>query len=405
MEHRSVKVPLLPDPSAEDIQLHTEFKLRSWPPRFADENIECQYLEASLESTARTRVICFLLGSLLVLLSPFTAKAMLGETPELIPFFVGGALLVQLPLFLVVIYLSLNKSWSVRFTAPLILALLVVIEIHAEYYRLVSIAHSTEFSSTAAFLGLCLGVLVYGLPVRQVAPTLAVYFVAVKGYEFIQLDHTSQRSTSIAVDFIMVALSIVAGLRLDLTRRQGFMRLALTEQRAYHDSLTGLCNRWGFERDSERIVRHAARERRAVTLAIIAPDHFNQIVDAAGNAVGDSVLSQIGACLNQHVRRPLDTAGRIGADEFALLWYTPRDEFSADIGDRIVASVRALAIQHPSMAGHVVTVSVGVATLVPKGNNDLDRLMRIADEQLYMAKSSGRDTCRAAPFNVVSIAQ
>ncbi len=403
MEHRSANFPLPPEPSAEDIQSN-EFKLRSWPPRFDNEHIERQYLEASLESTARTRVICVLLASLLAVLSPFTAKAMLAATPELIPIYIGGALLVQLPLFLLMIWVSLNKSWSVRFTAPLILILMIGSQIDTEYFRLVSIAHSMEFPSTAPFLGLCLGGLVFGLPMRQIVPALAVYFLAVKGYEFVQLDHTSQRNTAILVDSFIVALSLIAGLRMDLARRQGFARLALTEQRAYHDPLTSLCNRWGFERDAERIVRHAARERRAVTLAIIAPDHFNQIIDAAGNAVGDSVLSQIGACLNQHIRRPLDSAGRIGADEFALLWYTPRDEFSSDIGDRIVASVRALAIPHPSMAGHVVTVSVGVATLVPKGNNDLDRLMRIADEQLYLAKSSGRDTCRAAPFNVVSIA-
>jgi diguanylate cyclase (GGDEF)-like protein len=388
----------LPAPT-RNIKPSGKFAMRGWPPRFADEDVERQYLECMFESAARTRVITFLGASLFLLLSPFTANALFGETRDIVSIFVGGALLIQLPLCLALVWLSLNQSWSVRFTAPAIVALLTAIEIHAEYLRLLSLAYNIDLPSTATVIGLCLGLLVYGLPIRLVLPVLGGLFIAITGLEHFRLHSTPQQNVSFAFDVVLVGCSIIAGVRVDRTRRDSFVRMALTEQQAYHDALTGLCNYWGFERDAERIVRHAARERRAITLAIVTIDRFSQIVDTAGKAGSAAVLSRIGPCLNDQVRRPLDTAGCLRNDEFALLWYTPRNEFTFDIGNRIVEAVRAAAIPYPGMPGQIVTVSVGVAALFPKSVADLERLMRAAEEQLHIAKNAGNDTCRTAPLN------
>jgi diguanylate cyclase (GGDEF)-like protein len=388
----------LPGPT-RNIKPSGKFAMRGWPPRFVDEDVERQYLECMFESAARTRVITFLSASLLLLLSPFTANALFGETREIVSVFVGGALLIQLPLCLAVVWLSLNQSWSVRFTAPTIVVLLAAIEVHAEYLRLLSMVYNIDLPLAATILGLCLGLLVYGLPVRLVLPVLAGLFIGITGVEHFHFHATPQQNISLAFDVVLVGCSIIAGVRVDRARRDSFVRMALTEQQAYHDALTGLCNYWGFERDAERIVRHAARERRAITLAVVTVDRFSQIVETSGKTGSDAVLSRIGPCLNDQVRRPLDTAGYLRNDEFALLWYTPRNEFTFDIGNRIVEAVRAAAIPLPGKAGQTITVSVGVAALFPKGITDLDRLMRAAEEQLHIAKGAGHDTCRTAPLN------
>ncbi len=378
-----------------------EFALTGWLPRFVDRDIEEQYLDDIFESASRTRVICFSFAALLVVLSPFTAQQTLPQSPELVSFFVRGSLLVQLPIFLLAILLSMLTTLPGRMVTHLTVILVLLIGMHSEYLRVFALNHGVDFPSSAPFMVLYLGVLVFGLPLRQTIPALVLLFFLAKGFELFRLENSPQRNLVLMIDFVMIFVCGLVGIRLDLMRREAFTRVVLTEQRAYLDQLTGLCNRWGFERDAERILRHAARERHPVTLGIIDLDHLKSLNESAGYAFGDFVLSQIGHCLSQHVRRPLDSAGRLGGAEFVLLWYAPRGEFSLDVGNQIVDSVRALSIRRPDSPDGIVTVSVGIATLCPKGKGDLDleRLMRLAYEQLHFAKSAGRNTFRMASLS------
>ncbi|MDR3415092.1 MAG: GGDEF domain-containing protein [Nevskia sp.] len=368
-----------------------QFELTGWLPRFVDREIEEHYLEHDYTSAARTRLMCYLLGAALTALNPFTAHTMLAHNPELVVYFLWGGMGLDLPVFLLSAWLSTRKTVAVRTASLLLLALLTAVEGQAEFFRILGAFHGADFPSSTSLIGFCIAVLVFGFPLRYGLLTMSVFFVAAKTAEFALLAQTPQNYSAFSMDVVLLVLTIVATVRADTGRREAFSRLVLSEQRAYVDQLTGLSNRWGFKKDAERIVRHAVRERHPITVAVVDLDRFKQLNDSAGHAFGDFVLSQIGRCLGQHVRRPLDVVARMGGEEFALLWYAPREDFSADVGSQVVASVRALAIQRPDGSGTCVTVSAGVATALPKDVKDLDGIMEAADRCLYQAKAAGRD--------------
>ena len=363
-------------------------------PRFVDPAVEQQFRQNSYQAAARTRVICYLFGAIVALLMPLSAKTTLAQAPELVPVMRFGALALDLPFFLFAAWVSSLQRLPLRYASALQIGLLYLIELHAEVFRLQAARHGAEFPGINSFVGLLIALIVFGLPLRQMLVALVLFFVCAKGVEFALMPLTPSDYMETSADLLFVALMIIAAMRAEASRREAFARLGISEQRAYVDQLTRLPNRWGFQKDADRIVRHAARERHPITIAIVDLDHFKRVNDSAGHAFGDFVLTQVANCLSTQVRRPLDTLGRVGGEEFVLLWYAPREDFSMDVGEQLVAAVRALDIRCAGVAGAVVTISVGVATLVPRRREDLARLTALADECLYEAKAAGRNTAR-----------
>ena len=181
----------------------------------------------------------------------------------------------------------------------------------------------------------------------------------------------------------------LGGLRLvtDITDRK--RAAAKVEHMALHDSLTGLPNRLVLQ---QRTDRELARARRhgggAFALALIDLDHFKQINDTLGHAVGDDVLKIVAERLKDSVRSS-DTVVRMGGDEFALLLpdITRRDEAS-EVGQKILGELAKVAV----IDGHTLHLSgsIGLA-FFPEHGGDLNALLRSADAAMYDAKSRGRD--------------
>jgi diguanylate cyclase (GGDEF)-like protein len=143
--------------------------------------------------------------------------------------------------------------------------------------------------------------------------------------------------------------------------------------RAHHVNLTGLLNRWGFER---RLADVAGA--RGVGLAVLDLDGFKQVNDLLGHDAGDAVLREVGALLRDAVREH-DVVARLGGDEFTVL-----------LPDSTEAEVEALAVRLDALVrvetgGLVVAASVGVAwSAGPVA--DCIELLRQADESMYAAK-------------------
>lgn len=157
-----------------------------------------------------------------------------------------------------------------------------------------------------------------------------------------------------------------------------------SHRRAYLDELTGLANRHAYIRHLSLLRQRSDRATVAVVMMDI--DHFKEVNDVHGHAVGDRVLRRLGEMLRA-LTRPEDLPVRLGGDEFLLLVETRNDQDASARAGRLLEQVRrtdwsALA------PGLEVTISVGLAQGPAQ---EVNALLDAADQQLYAAKTQGRD--------------
>ncbi|HEK1769848.1 TPA: diguanylate cyclase [Pseudomonas putida] len=157
---------------------------------------------------------------------------------------------------------------------------------------------------------------------------------------------------------------------------------------ASHDSLTGLPNRAFFEGRLNRCLRNAARQQDHLALLFLDSDHFKQINDNLGHAVGDEVLINIASRVRAQLREH-DLVARLGGDEFAVL-LTPLHsrEDAQRIAEKIVASMK-LPILLDDGQRVSTSLSVGIA-YYPDDGQDSASLLNAADAAMYQAKRNRR---------------
>ncbi|MBT9516619.1 MAG: diguanylate cyclase [Methyloversatilis discipulorum] len=158
------------------------------------------------------------------------------------------------------------------------------------------------------------------------------------------------------------------------------------------DGLTGLSNRRHFDETMLREWRRAARYKRPLSLVLVDVDHFKQYNDTYGHLAGDECLKTVASALQAVSRRPSDLVARYGGEEFALV--LPETDLSGarSVAEGLCDAIRALQLPHAAAASGHVTISVGVASLMPgNGVGGPQNLIAEADLALYAAKSGGRD--------------
>jgi two-component system cell cycle response regulator len=158
---------------------------------------------------------------------------------------------------------------------------------------------------------------------------------------------------------------------------------------ATKDELTGLYNRRYFLEMFEREVDRARRYENRLVFCMIDMDHFKIVNDTYGNLAGDTVLSEIGKILNQHIRLS-DLVCRYGGEEFALLLPSTDIEQAKLVCERL----RIVISQHPfeyKSSSFNVTISIGVAMYDRHADQSPVNLFEQADQALYQAKNSGGD--------------
>lgn len=182
--------------------------------------------------------------------------------------------------------------------------------------------------------------------------------------------------------------------------RQELFRLSRT------DHLTGLANRRYF--DEAKIIegRRAQRTGSPVSVIMADVDFFKSYNDILGHGKGDECLVQLADMLAHHCRRAGELPARLGGEEFAIL-LPEHDEASAlEVAERVRSSVFDLGIRHPGSPLQSVSISIGCATWWGDRNAGavetvFDALMAEADQNLYEAKSSGRNRVVASePENI-----
>lgn len=157
---------------------------------------------------------------------------------------------------------------------------------------------------------------------------------------------------------------------------------------ASHDSLTGLPNRAFFEGRLSRCLRNAARQQDHLAVLFLDSDHFKQINDSLGHAVGDEVLISVADRIRAQLREH-DLVARLGGDEFAVLLTPLQSRKDAEhIAEKIVASMK-LPVQLDSGSSIATSLSVGIA-YYPVDGTDPASLLDAADAAMYQAKRKRR---------------
>jgi len=165
------------------------------------------------------------------------------------------------------------------------------------------------------------------------------------------------------------------------------------EALASQDSLTGIPNRRHFHHLAGMEMDHARLMGRSFSVLALDIDHFKQINDSHGHAMGDEALKAFAAACREALREP-DLFGRCGGEEFAVALPNTGTEAACLIAGRLRQRVSNLRLTCPDGEELSFTVSIGIATLSPGEDRDdisLTALLAHADAALYRAKHEGRD--------------
>ncbi|SDW03509.1 GGDEF domain-containing protein [Marinobacter mobilis] len=177
------------------------------------------------------------------------------------------------------------------------------------------------------------------------------------------------------------------------TEEQLRRAVALAEARANTDELTGLNNRRAFFALGEQATQQALRNGHPLSLIMFDLDHFKQINDSYGHAIGDRVLQNVATKVDS-MARDADVLGRIGGEEFAILMYNTDTDESSHLAERLRQAIAASTIE---AAGQTLgcTASFGIAAAHGRPIS-LEHLLSEADHAMYRAKSRGRNRVETA---------
>src|SRR3569832_1045940 len=158
------------------------------------------------------------------------------------------------------------------------------------------------------------------------------------------------------------------------------------------DGLTGIANRRRFDEYLEQECLRASRGNKILSLILTDIDHFKTYNDNFGHHGCDEVLRRVAQAIEGGTHRPGDLVARYGGEEFAIILPDTDPDGAARVAEAIRLTVEGLNIPHCfSTAADHVTISMGVASIIPREGGLPATLIEAADEALYEAKHSGRN--------------
>lgn len=172
---------------------------------------------------------------------------------------------------------------------------------------------------------------------------------------------------------------------------------AALEQLSQRDGLTGIANRRRFDTQFDALWRDALQNGASLALLLIDIDHFKAYNDGYGHLAGDDVLKRVASALGLVLARSDACLARYGGEEFAALMPDADRECAAMIAEGLRAAVIDLGIRHAHAPLPLMSISVGVASALPRAGQDPATLALAADQALYRAKREGRNRVALAP--------
>lgn len=191
---------------------------------------------------------------------------------------------------------------------------------------------------------------------------------------------------------MLFALTGLAGYLFEYHARTSWLQNRLLQLLSNLDALTDLANRRGFDCVFAELTRHAAREHKTLTVVMLDLDYFKDCNDHHGHEVGDACLMAVGKCINEALRRPLDLGGRLGGEEFCVVWFDTNHANAVKMAEQLRVAIGRACIQAIGCIGiGVPTASAGCFHAYPEPGTDPSALLREADRLLYAAKRGGRN--------------
>ncbi|MGL4375545.1 MAG: sensor domain-containing diguanylate cyclase, partial [Microcoleaceae cyanobacterium] len=164
------------------------------------------------------------------------------------------------------------------------------------------------------------------------------------------------------------------------------------------DGLTQVTNRRGFDERLQSEWQRLMRGQQELSLIMLDVDFFKRYNDCYGHQAGDICLVQVAKAAAQAVKRSSDLFVRYGGEEFAVILPNTDAPGAIAVAEYIQQAIRDLKIPHrKSDVSEFVTVSMGIATIIPSFGTSSDELVARADKALYSAKQLGRDRYSCCP--------
>ncbi len=164
------------------------------------------------------------------------------------------------------------------------------------------------------------------------------------------------------------------------------------EELSMCDALTGIPNRRFFQDAYDKKYKEVLRDGKRVALMMIDVDYFKLYNDNYGHWQGDDCLKKVASALRKTLKRPTDMVARYGGEEFVIILKDVDKEGAKTVAESLVKAVEQMKIPHAhSSVSEFVTISVGVALKEVDEEISQEELVKLADEQLYRAKESGRN--------------
>ena len=158
------------------------------------------------------------------------------------------------------------------------------------------------------------------------------------------------------------------------------------------DGLTGIANRRKFDIELDMAWRRAVREQQPVALLMLDIDHFKEYNDQYGHQEGDCCLQRVAEVLSSSIQRAGDLVARYGGEEFVAILPGLTIQSAGEIAEKIRLAVENLRMPHSgNTLASIVTISIGVASMIPNPEAQPAALIHQADDCLYKAKHAGRN--------------
>ncbi|AFZ14879.1 diguanylate cyclase [Crinalium epipsammum PCC 9333] len=160
------------------------------------------------------------------------------------------------------------------------------------------------------------------------------------------------------------------------------------QELANTDVLTQIPNRRAFDERLQNEWKRMAREVAPLSLILCDIDYFKHYNDTYGHLAGDNCLRQVAQLLHQSVKRPSDFVARYGGEEFGIVLPKTNSPGAMQLGEAIRSRIKIAMLM---LGNSGVTISLGVASIIPDLNSSIDELVLATDKALYESKRQGRD--------------
>jgi diguanylate cyclase (GGDEF)-like protein len=195
---------------------------------------------------------------------------------------------------------------------------------------------------------------------------------------------------------VELALAIADQLAIAIQQSELYHKLQAANQElerlATLDGLTQIPNRRRFDDYLRQEALRMAREHAPLSLILCDVDFFKPYNDTYGHLAGDACLIQVAKAISYAVKRPGDLAARYGGEEFAIVLPNTDSRGAMQVAQAIREEIQQLRLPHAaSSVSQQVTVSLGIASVLPGCPYSVKTLIGTADQALYQAKREGRD--------------